>query len=153
MKNILYYILIYLILSFPTGVLNYFYYSTHFLLYIVSIVLLGALSYLIDTIKVKKLNSSKIVSIKRCFFPYKYSFYYLSIILNIIFAFIFTYITICLFQIEIYEHIVLFYFSFLIVLYVNAFPVFHVIISKASSTQHPYQSFYARISELRKMEL
>lgn len=153
MKNILYYILIYLILSFPTGVLNYFYYSTHFLLYIVSIVLLGALSYLIDTIKVKKLNSSKMVSIQRCFFPYKYSFYYLSIILNIIFAFIFTYITICLFQIEIYEHIVLFYFSFLIVLYVNAFPVFHVIISKASSPQHPYQSFYARISELRKMEL
>lgn len=129
MKNLLYYTLIYVLLSFFTGVLNFFLHTEHWIVCLLSIILLGSGSYVLDTFRVNIAQiNSKITYIERSFICLKSKYYYKSLLLKIALTLMGSYCLYSLFNIEDNKHIIMLFLCLFIIVYVNVLPVFFIIV-------------------------
>lgn len=129
MKNILYYILIYVLLSFFTGVLYFFFQLGYLTVFLLATVALGAGSCFLDTYRVRKVTSSgEIFYIRRCFLNLNSLYYYKSLFLKILSALLGAYGICLLFSIEDNVSVMIIFFCLFMLLYVNFLPMFFVVI-------------------------
>ena len=130
MKNWLYYILIYLLISSLFGVLGFFYSRGYLIYYVLTIIAFGGVSYLIDIFRIRRTLRNSVVYIERRFFCLDYKYYYKSLFYKILLTFLFLYLMDIIFNIESSIHAVLIFLSLFIVIYINMFPIFFVKIEK-----------------------
>lgn len=129
MKNLLYYTLVYILLTFFTGVLNFSLHTGYWTFYLLFIIILSGGSYVLDVFRVKRIKcNKKLFYIRRSFLYLKSRFYYKSLFLKIILALLGVYLLNFLFALENDTYIMVLFFCLFIIVYVNVLPMFFVVI-------------------------
>ena len=129
MKNLIYYILIYILLTFLTGILNFSLHEGYYFFYLLFIIMLSGGSYILDLFRVKRIKcNSNLLYIRRSFLYLKSRFFYKSLFLKIISTFLGVFFLDFLFSMENSNTILITFFCIFIIMYVNVFPMFFVII-------------------------